>query len=98
MKGDVKKKILPAGWERPFFLASSPQSATGTSLKTRTRHSFFPGERWRAEISRSRDKPSGWLFVPTRVLSEARGLWLFWVVRGGIAWTRRLALKRENLA
>src|SRR2546429_2664207 len=28
--------------------------------------------------------------VPTIILCEARGLWLFWVVRGGIGLTRRL--------
>src|ERR1700693_18453 len=31
-----------------------------------------------------------WLSVPTIILCEARGLWLFWVVRGGIGLTRRL--------
>ena len=28
--------------------------------------------------------------VPTIILCEARGLWLFWVIRGGIGLTRRL--------
>ena len=32
----------------------------------------------------------GWLPVPTNILCEALGLWLFWVVRGGIGLTRRL--------
>jgi hypothetical protein len=31
-----------------------------------------------------------WLSVPTIILCETRGLWLFWVVRGGIGLTRRL--------
>ena len=31
-----------------------------------------------------------WLKVPTIILCEARGLWLFWVIRGGIGLTRRL--------
>src|SRR5439155_7317168 len=30
--------------------------------------------------------------VPTMVLSETRGLWLGWVVRGGIRWPARLGL------
>ena len=35
-------------------------------------------------------KPMCWLPVPTIILCEARGLWLFWVIRGGIGLTRRL--------
>ena len=31
-----------------------------------------------------------WLKVPTIILWEARGLWLFWVIRGGIGWKLRL--------
>src|SRR5215469_2453627 len=31
--------------------------------------------------------------MSTMVLSETRGLWLFWVIRGGIGFTRRLAAK-----
>ena len=31
-----------------------------------------------------------WLKVPTIILCEARGLWLFWVIPGGIGLTRRL--------
>ena len=32
----------------------------------------------------------GLALVPTIILCEARGLWLFWVIRGGIGLTRRL--------
>ena len=39
---------------------------------------------------------SGWQ-LPTMVLSETRGLWLFWVVPGGIRWPMRLRLARRDL-
>src|SRR5580765_2919845 len=34
--------------------------------------------------------------VPTIILCEARGLWLFWVIRGGIGLTRRLGADGSN--
>src|SRR5260370_41584082 len=35
--------------------------------------------------------------MPTMVLSETRGLWLCWVVRGGIRWPMRLSAKAQSL-
>src|SRR5215471_16140588 len=34
--------------------------------------------------------------MPTIILCEARGLWLFWVIRGGIGSTRRLGAARGS--
>ena len=34
--------------------------------------------------------------MPTIILCEARGLWLFWVIRGGIGLTRRLGADLQH--
>src|ERR1700693_5137741 len=48
-------------------------------------------EQWRlTPISCEARQAKRWLSVPTIILCEARGLWLFWVIRGGIGLTRRL--------
>src|SRR5215468_8341402 len=36
--------------------------------------------------------------MPTIILWEARGLWLFWVIRGGIGSTRRLGTAWQHTA
>jgi hypothetical protein len=65
---------------------------------------FFPslGGSWRHILSRSswrlllRLQAAGWR-LPTMVLSETRGLWLSWVVRGGIRCPMKLRLARRGL-
>jgi len=42
------------------------------------------------------DKQCGWR-MPTIVLSETRGLWLFLVVRGGIGLIKRLAVLEAHI-
>src|ERR1700675_6757 len=44
-------------------------------------------ERWRlTPISYEATQAKGLASVPTIILCEARGLWLFWVVRGAVTW------------
>ena len=46
-------------------------------------------------ISEAPQAALGWR-VPTMVLSETQGLWLCWVVRGGIRWPMRLSAERTQ--
>jgi hypothetical protein len=47
-------------------------------------------------VASLRLQAAGWR-LPTKVLSETRGLWLCWVVRGGIRCPVRLRLVRRGL-
>jgi len=78
-----------------LFLTSSPCWQPQYTLPG---HGFLSHIRGRFSASSSlaffsaaslRLQAAGW-HVPTMVLSETRGLWLFWVVRGGIRWPLRL--------
>src|ERR1700739_581633 len=66
----------------PTSTAGIPIAVAGLPLS-----SFM--QRFRTPIVAKRRKPSVGL-VPTIILWGAQGLWLFWVIRGGIGLTRRL--------
>jgi len=74
---------MEEGW---FFWLSAPDTLARTRGETTC---FFPPQEfhllggyrhWIAETDEQK-----WSQLPTMVLGETRGLWLCWVVRGGIA-------------
>src|SRR5437660_10402454 len=94
IKGDVKRKYFSLSAGRGSCPTSSPLYAVPCAVLARSpRHplSRDPGPsavhsscRGGAPASQRGGD------VPTMVLSETRGLWLCWVVRGGIRWPVRL--------
>src|SRR5579864_232839 len=81
IKREVKKKVLP----RPEWrlVSRDPAHVPLASLQVLSFGSHkFLCYRWRHRVERATSE--WWLNVSTMVLSEARGLWLFLVIRGGI--------------
>jgi hypothetical protein len=85
-----------------IFLTSSPCWQPQYTWPGHGCVSHFRGRFSESYSSRSslrlhlRLQAAGWR-LPTMVLSETRGLWLFWVVRGGIRCPVRLRLVRRGL-
>ena len=91
--GDLDRCLHPG----PFFFVErilvltpgAPQSTTGIRIGVAglpCMVSCRGSDTIRCESCASQPLAS----VPTIILCEARGLWLFWVIRGGIGLTRRL--------
>ena len=84
IKRDVKKKVLPRPEARFLFSRSSPLKFRFSGEAWSITHAHkFPPRRVRCYRDRESGKPDCGS-RSTMVLSEARGLWLFLVIRGGI--------------
>ena len=86
-----QERVFSCDWMRWFFSRLPAPVILPRKFVTELRSaSAGPRRRWLSLPSSA----AGVLArdVPTTVLSEARGLWLYGVVRGGIAWDRRLFL------
>jgi len=96
IKGDVKKKHFARAARGRYFSDIQPLLAAAAQFaRARTSFSLFwevfcviflSHSSWRLLL---RLQAADWQ-MPTMVLSETRGLWLSWVVRGGIRWRLRL--------
>jgi hypothetical protein len=92
IKGDVNKKLLPRPVTEKFFVSISSPLSVGMPLD-RSRGFSLACSPIPAVSSFGGDNANRFLklgkrfhSVSTMVLSEARGLSLFLVLRGGIAW------------
>jgi hypothetical protein len=99
MKGDVKNKLLPQRrqdfleiqpptWHPRVSVASGPRSNRNRSRLAACESFGFHLSFIHCVAEGLRTSQAVGVVLATRVLSETRGLWLYWVIRGAYSLSR----------